>query len=1361
MTIAVFPTQRINISVGGFEGDDVTPSCCPFEFIDSDDNPGVAEQSYDASRDFGVLMGPPAAPYWDDGKGFWTPTPLYHPDPAWPQSSTPNMNTIAFDHITFEDGYWWHNLFAREGYEREGNHDNCLEDMPPDASWKSAGSCFSIRYRILDVSPPVFTVQPDSLINGQRVVNTVGENDWLTGRCITNGSANTPQCDSKSIGITVVAQDPWASTGLPGALPMSSGREFVLQTNFSPVGLDDQNDGIAAGDVLNGDGVDEILVADRGNIRIYDQHGTVLGGFSTEQPLGRRSATGDVDGDGLDEIVILDSAFVKIFHADGQLIRAFAVSNLSNDPTLAVGNLNADINGDEIVIGDGGVLRVFDQYGSEITQIRLAGVSQGDLVAIGNVSRAGLDEIIVSSRTSRSISIFDNAGVKVASNALNSLNCSTCSPYRGLAVGRIDLPGCLRSACMVNDLDEFAVADESTVNIWNYVNENFDFQTIASLGIPFGFPQAGTLALGANKIIIGSQQDYRGNNIHILVPSSLSDSGLGGLEEVLGFSVQGFEPGDALIVGNTSQNSISPEIVVVDGEHVKTFDLGQDYYGMTTAVISSSFLLDSPMNRSFAVGDVIPNNGLDEIVVADKNLGRLGLYRVYDGMGDLLKSFIVKGDFAEGFVTVGDVDGQQPDEILLVQDHGIWAFDASGSQVKLVSIPSLTLNDGFIAGAGDLDGQGADQFVIANPLSSPGPGGLFRASITVYNRDGEVVSSFDSNLADLVVGNLEGGGPDRIVVQDYDPTVLDKTGQFLSEYCFCTSGANGSGSRVVLGDVNGGGVNEIIVGSLPTTHYGQPVPPDIAIFDRRVDGVTIDSNLVDYHFLDVSSTPNLGGQLDCSSSDLILCNYFFDSNRVGWVVEISDCGLHRFNFKATNVYVQSELTLDVKVDICDPTVKATVTSGTPGSNGWYVSPVDILLQGNDTGSGIDRFEYSLDYSSVKALNPPSFARVCMELKTQATVRVCFGGIVGRELWDCLGISGSTDCLFELGLKITDQALLQSSTCVDLTTHRGFPCTLTSLEEILPCFRPLSCKVEPVYELPIVQVHGEGIHNLSFFAVDKAGRKSANQSIVISIDTVNPDTIAHISRPADHNGWYNHPVTISWTGSDVTSGIGACDPDRTYSGPDASAVVTNGECADNAGNTSSSSVTINYDATPPETRIASAKDGRGYGLTDGGSTLFGPGNFTFEGSDSLSGAAGFECSLDSFAFSSCTSPFVGGSTSGPHTLKVRALDKAGNRDPTPATFSWTIVTSAQASQNLIDVVKGMHLSSSTETSLLGPLNNIVKILSDRDPTNDKDACDKLGSFINIVNTKLSQGKLTNAQAVQLRQLATDIMTKIGC
>lgn len=73
-------------------------------------------------------------------------------------------------------------------------------------------------------------------------------------------------------------------------------------------------------------------------------------------------------------------------------------------------------------------------------------------------------------------------------------------------------------------------------------------------------------------------------------------------------------------------------------------------------------------------------------------------------------------------------------------------------------------------------------------------------------------------------------------------------------------------------------------------------------------------------------------------------------------------------------------------------------------------------------------------------------------------------------------------------------------------------------------------------------------------------------------------------------------------------------------------------------------------------------------------------FTFSGADpGGSGLASFECRLDPGdpeAWQACTSPKVyNGLADGTHRFEVRAIDLAGNPDPSPAAYSWSIATTA--------------------------------------------------------------------------------------
>lgn len=109
--------------------------------------------------------------------------------------------------------------------------------------------------------------------------------------------------------------------------------------------------------------------------------------------------------------------------------------------------------------------------------------------------------------------------------------------------------------------------------------------------------------------------------------------------------------------------------------------------------------------------------------------------------------------------------------------------------------------------------------------------------------------------------------------------------------------------------------------------------------------------------------------------------------------------------------------------------------------------------------------------------------------------------------------------------------------------------------------------------------------------------------------------------------------------------------------------SNGATAGSAGLVTANftaNLTLCLDTTAPDTSIDTAPDDPTNDST---------GDFTFSSDDAN---ATFECSLDGADFTPCTSPLsTGALTDGEHTLEVRAVDRVGNTDATPATHTWTI------------------------------------------------------------------------------------------
>ena len=70
------------------------------------------------------------------------------------------------------------------------------------------------------------------------------------------------------------------------------------------------------------------------------------------------------------------------------------------------------------------------------------------------------------------------------------------------------------------------------------------------------------------------------------------------------------------------------------------------------------------------------------------------------------------------------------------------------------------------------------------------------------------------------------------------------------------------------------------------------------------------------------------------------------------------------------------------------------------------------------------------------------------------------------------------------------------------------------------------------------------------------------------------------------------------------------------------------------------------------------------------------SFSFTGTDVGTGVAGFQSSLDGAPYAPATSPQTFSALApGPHTFSVYAIDNAGNVNPTPASYSWTVSGSA--------------------------------------------------------------------------------------
>jgi len=229
----------------------------------------------------------------------------------------------------------------------------------------------------------------------------------------------------------------------------------------------------------------------------------------------------------------------------------------------------------------------------------------------------------------------------------------------------------------------------------------------------------------------------------------------------------------------------------------------------------------------------------------------------------------------------------------------------------------------------------------------------------------------------------------------------------------------------------------------------------------------------------------------------------------------------------------------------------------------------------------------------------------------------------------------------------------------------------------------------------VDIDGDGDFDL--FAGEQAGGLLfwRNMGSPPPVDTIAPTTVA-AALNADGTTYTfdthtSQDVAILFAcvdaGADSPSGCNetrfctataSCVPSMLYSSP--IAIMTEGTAFvcfrsdDLAGNVEEVHCEqVHIDQTPPDTTITSAVDAEGTPVENGGPTLSNAIAFTFAGTDNV-GVAGFECNLDGAAFTPCTSSTsYSALAAGNHSFQVQATDTADNTDPTPANFTWTILT----------------------------------------------------------------------------------------
>jgi hypothetical protein len=280
--------------------------------------------------------------------------------------------------------------------------------------------------------------------------------------------------------------------------------------------------------------------------------------------------------------------------------------------------------------------------------------------------------------------------------------------------------------------------------------------------------------------------------------------------------------------------------------------------------------------------------------------------------------------------------------------------------------------------------------------------------------------------------------------------------------------------------------------------------------------------------------------------------------------------------------------------------------------------------------------------------------------------------------DCTASDGTSSVTFHLQFKIDkDKPTVTGATADRQPNGNGWynaPVTVT-LAASDPTSGVASCQ-QLAYNGP-----DSATASVSGTCRDTAGNVSAPFSFALKYDATAPSVSAGASRGPDANGWYNHPVSVSFSGTDAMSGIDSCTS-ASYSGPDTSGATLSGSCTDKAGNSASASYNVQYDASAPNVTIALARP------PDANGWYNHPVAANASGSDSTSG------------IDSCSAGSYDGATTDNASLSGSCTDKAGNSASASIAFKYD-ATPPSVSQVVADAGNGtvtLHWTISTDSSV---------------------------------------------------------------
>jgi WD40 repeat protein len=235
-------------------------------------------------------------------------------------------------------------------------------------------------------------------------------------------------------------------------------------------------------------------------------------------------------------------------------------------------------------------------------------------------------------------------------------------------------------------------------------------------------------------------------------------------------------------------------------------------------------------------------------------------------------------------------------------------------------------------------------------------------------------------------------------------------------------------------------------------------------------------------------------------------------------------------------------------DSTPPVIDAAALAGTVGANGWFTSDVTVHWSASDAESGI--------------------ATPCNPTTVTASTTVSCAVTNGA------GLTASRSAVIRIDK--TPPSISAPTITGTLGNNGWYRSAVTAAWTVADADSGIASSAGCAPPALTADTPGA---TLTCTASNSAGL-SSSASMSVKIDATPPAAAATRTPGPNANGWNNSPVTVTFSGSDATSGVASCSAPVTF-GVEGRGQIASGACVDKAGNPSApATATVNLDRAPP-------------------------------------------------------------------------------------------------------------------------------------------------------------------------------------